>query len=375
MGCRDVHINWTALYPRQLTTCCNAKVGRLGPGAELKEAVHSDFLVAATLHGQKMHDMKPHNIPPADRAELSRLGIHGVDRVGIRRTVAKLSMLSPQAIHEVEGLIEWVPPRQSWLWPNRAVEIDPIHAPVLMFSRNGYVREAALQAVNQLPDAPFFLAALVWRLNDWVEPVRRAAEGCARRELPRFSTCTVVGAAPFLLERMPHWDRWVSPPAIVLDTLARADCVQELLAQFGKTTDIPAGALRSAFRFGLLDHHLLSISLTAKRPEFRAVALKAMLAGEVTWVTHYERQWVDKRYGITRRVPILARRAVPRPAPVDILIRHGAADRNSLVRRAAAHGLVLHAASLTNIRSLMTLFDREKSPSVRWRIEYLARRH
>jgi hypothetical protein len=100
-------------------------------------------------------------------------------------------------------LVGSVPARQGWLWfrpaTNRDAEIDPIHAPVLMFSRNGYVREAALKAVNQVPDAPFFLAALVWRLNDWVEPVRRAAEGCAKRQLPRCSTRTVVGAAPFLL--------------------------------------------------------------------------------------------------------------------------------------------------------------------------------
>jgi len=160
----------------------------------------------------------------------------------------------------------------------------------------------------------------------------------------------------------------------VLETLARPDWVQELAALFEKTTEIPSSALRTAFRFGLLDNHLLSISLTAKRPEFRAVALKAMLDGEVTWLKHYERHWVDKRYGITRRVPVLARRAVPRPAPVDVLIRQGAADRSPLVRRAAAEGLFQHAASLTNIRSFMTLFDGEKSPSVRWNIEYLAQR-
>jgi len=108
---------------------------------------------------------------------------------------------------------------------------------------------------------------------------------------------------------MPYWGRWGSPPAIVLDTLARPDCVQELVAQFAKTAEIPAGALRGALRFGLLDNHLLSLSRTAMRPEFRAVTLKAMLNSEVTWVTHHERQWVDKRHGITRRVPILARRA------------------------------------------------------------------
>jgi hypothetical protein len=277
-------------------------------------------------------------------------------------------MLSPQAIHEVERLLRCLPPVFArWFRP------DP-HAPVLMFNRNGYIREAALKAISQLPDTPFFLAALVWRLNDWVEPVRRAARGCADRELPRLSTRTIVGAAPFLLERMPYWGRWGSPLAIVLDTLARPDCVHELVAQFAKTAEIPAGALRGALRFGLLDNHLLSLSRTAMRPEFRAVALKAMLNSEVTWVTHYEQQWVDKRYGITRRVPILARRAILRPAPVDVLIRQGAADRSPLVRRAAAHGLVQHVASLSNIEPLISLFDSDKSPSVQGCMEYLARR-
>jgi hypothetical protein len=325
--------------------------------------------------------MKPHLISPPDRDELSRLAIDGTDTVGIHRIVTKVSMLPAQAIYEVERLIGWLPRvfprRQSWLWfrpgTNRAVEIEPAHAPAFMFNRSGYVREAALKAVNQLPDTPFFLAALVWRLNDWVEPVRRAAQDCANRELPRLSTRTIVGAAPFLLERMPYWGRWGSPPAIVLDTLARPDCVHELVVQFAKTAEIPAGALRGALSFGFLDNHLLSISRTAKRPEFRAVALKAIINSEVTWVTHYERQWVNKAYGITRRVPVLARRAIPRQAAVAVLIRQGAADRNPLVRRVAAHGLVQHAASLSDIKPLMALFDSDKSPSVRWNIEYLAR--
>jgi hypothetical protein len=172
--------------------------------------------------------MKSSLIPPTDRDELSRLAIDGTDTVGIHRIVTKVSMLPPQAIYEVERLIGWLPHvfprRQSWLWfrpgTNRAVEIEPAHAPAFMFNRSGYVREAALKAVSQLPDTPFFLAALVWRLNDWVEPVRRAAEDCANRELPRLSIRTIVATAPFLLERMPHWGRWGSPPAIMLDTLA-----------------------------------------------------------------------------------------------------------------------------------------------------------
>src|SRR5262249_54754410 len=92
-----------------------------------------------------------------------------------------------------------------------------------------------------------------------------------------------VGAAPFLLERMPYWRRWSSPPAIVLNNLARPDCLDELVGKFATTVEISLAALRAALRFGLLDNHLLSVSRTARRPEFRATMLKIMLDSEVTW--------------------------------------------------------------------------------------------
>jgi hypothetical protein len=125
-----------------------------------------------------MRRMKPHLMSPPDRDELSRLAIDATDAIGIHRIVAKVSMLppqAPQAIYEVERLIGCLPHvfprRESWSRfrpsTNRAVEIDPAHASAFMFNynRSGCVREAALKAVNHLPDTPFFLAALVWRLN------------------------------------------------------------------------------------------------------------------------------------------------------------------------------------------------------------------
>jgi hypothetical protein len=264
-----------------------------------------------------MRSMKRH-LPSTDRDELARLVADARDPVLVDRLISKVSMLSPQAIYEVENVVGCFPrilahrPNSSWFWraADSIVEIDPTYAPVLIFNRSGYAREAALKAIKQLPDTPFFLAALVWRLNDWVEPVRRAAAQCASRELPRLSVGTIVGTAPFLLERMPYWRRWSSIPAIVLDTLARPDCLDELVGKFATTVDISAAALRAALRYGLLDNHLLSTSCTARRPEFRAMMLKVMLDSEVVWVTHYERQWVDKSYGITRRVPVLGRRSV-----------------------------------------------------------------
>ena len=310
-----------------------------------------------------------------DRVELARLVADARNTGCADHLISKISMLSPGAIYEVEEVLGYFPDTMAhWLIWLRRWRSEDRTAPVLMFNRNGYTREAALNGIKHLPDTSFFLAALVWRLNDWVEPVRRAAAQLACRQLPRWAVGTVVGAAPFLLERMPYWRRWGSPPAIVLDTLTRPDCRDELARRFMTTVDMSAAALRTALRFGLLDNHLLSISRTARRPEFRAMALKTMLDSEVTWVTRYERQWVDKSYGVTRRVPVLGRRSIDRPTPIDTLIRQGAADRNPLVRRVAAHGLVQHATSLKEIEPFVRLFDNDESPSVRWNIEYLMRR-
>jgi hypothetical protein len=316
--------------------------------------------------------------------ELCRLVTDASDTTGLQRLATQISALPPATVHDVETVLRCLPhiPMRKWggLWlpatyySALATEIAAPDAPALMFSHSGIVREAALKALDPLPDTPFFLAALAWRLNDWAEPVRRAAEDCISREAPRLSTGTVAGAAPFLLERMLHWGRWRSPPPVLLDALARPDAMDGLVDLFATTADMPASVLRGALRLGLLDNHLLAVSRTAVRPELRAVALRAMLNGEAAWVTHYERTWEDKRYGRTRRVPVLARRQVPQPAALDALIRQGAADRSPLVRRAAANGLVQHAAGLGDIQPLISLFDGEKSPSVRWYITYLAER-
>ena len=109
-----------------------------------------------------------------------------------------------------------------------------------------------------------------------------------------------------------------------LDEIPRPHCADALVARFLETPDIPTRILRAALRLGLLDDHLLALSRTALRPGIRAIALKALLDGEVTWLARfarYERQWTDKRYGQIPRVPVLGRRAVTQP-------RRAAAKRN-----------------------------------------------
>src|SRR5215475_8739596 len=52
---------------------------------------------------------------------------------------------------------------------------------VFMCSGNGFERQRALEAVQQVPNA-FCLALLLLRLNDWVKEVRTAARAALKRQ-------------------------------------------------------------------------------------------------------------------------------------------------------------------------------------------------
>ena len=45
---------------------------------------------------------------------------------------------------------------------------------ILIFHGNGHLRQAALEQIDAPLEAPFLLAAVMYRLNDWVPQVRRA---------------------------------------------------------------------------------------------------------------------------------------------------------------------------------------------------------
>lgn len=342
--------------------------------------------ILATSSGRYRH-MKLQTLTPEVRAQLNdliaRTSKEPSDTAAAELLIEQLSALQPNAIHEVERLAGYrrhVPlfeQQPSWSYGSifRADRADITHAPILMFNKNGFVREAALTAINRLPDSAFFVAALAWRLNDWAEPVRLAAEACAGRVFPQLSAQTIADAAPFLLERMPSWGRWATPPEILVRVLQRPDCTSELASRFNTSPAVSAAALRGALRLALFDDHLVDLSRTAVRPHFRAMILKALLDREVTWVDSYVREWVDKRYGIDRRVPVLGRRPLTPVVAIPDLIRLGAHDPSPLVRRVAARALVDHASSVSSIDQLMASFATDKSPSVRWCMDYLARRN
>ena len=89
--------------------------------------------------------------------------------------------------------------------------------------------------------------------------------------------------------------------------------------------------------------------------------------------------WIDGQYlGYLKELK-RSKKILLLPGEHKIAVRQtpqrAAFDRaNREVDEFTVDGLVQHAEGLTDFKPLMTLFDRDKSPSVRWRIDYLARR-
>jgi len=190
--------------------------------------------------------------------------------------------------------LEWPSPSEQAL-----LKRNNDFAWLFLFHPSGHVREAALDCINSAPTSPFFFAALAWRLNDWVQPVRRAAERCAERVLHRTAADVAATAALYLLGRRLAWGRW-SDEAKALDKVFERKDVMAGIAL--RLTRQPTGALatylRQALRYPAIDEHLPRIASTAIQPSVRAVAYRCLISGKAAWTVGFEWAWIDKVYGL-----------------------------------------------------------------------------
>jgi hypothetical protein len=328
--------------------------------------------------------MKKSIMTAEDRAELYDLVVtnqtKGIKKV--RSAIVDIALRqSLNAVFEFEHIVGHLNYAENetsnpfGLFNRKKILIEPVDALVLMFNRNGYRREQSMNLLREIPDSQFFVAALVSRMNDWVEPVRRAAEECAKRCLPNVSAKTLIGTLPFVFGRAINWKRWIGMPEIILTSLSRPDCVAELAKQIQSTNEVSASVLRTALRFGLLEKQIIELSSKAKRPENRAILLKAILDDEITWVGGYEQKWVDKTYGIKKRVTIFGCRELHLQVSKEFFVEQAARDASAMVRRIAAQAIIDHSAKLSNLEFLVTKFNEEKSKSILERIDYIKRNY
>jgi len=158
-------------------------------------------------------------LPPELSEKLSSLGArleNGPSGRELREILDDLSAIPPNQVVRasreiaVAARLVWRKPAEGFslgrffrkrLTEQDLLKKDPDYAWLFLFHYSGYIREAALDAIQTPPVSPFFFAALAWRLNDWVEPIRRAAKRCAERVLPLVSADVAANAALYLLDR------------------------------------------------------------------------------------------------------------------------------------------------------------------------------
>jgi hypothetical protein len=250
----------------------------------------------------------------------------------------------------------------------------PDYAWLFLFHPSGYIREAALDAVNNPPTSPFFFSALAWRLNDWVQPVRQAAERCAKRVLHRTAPDVAAKAALYLLDRRLVWGRWSDEPKALDSVFAREDVIAALTGQLQEQSTGPlATCLRNTLRYPNIDEHLPRLAATATQPSVRAVAYQCLTSGKASWFAGFEWTWIDKVYGLRRRVPTLETRDVRRIRPAADFIREAVRDKSPFVRRVAADALIAARSQLPDEEALIARLAKDPSPGIRSRADFMLR--
>ncbi len=244
----------------------------------------------------------------------------------------------------------------------------------LMLHGNGYVREAALKAMTGAPQSAFEVTALVYRLNDWVPNVRKAALAAATRAFPRTDPTHLANSALFLLPQMRQFRRWdAEAHDMVRDSLHRPEVLSILYEIIRTSSGGGVGlGLRHLLQRPGFDAALAGLARDAHLPTVRAVAFETLLTGRARWLTGYRREWIDKIYGLRRRVAEFGTRDITLTDPVDGVLFCAARDRSSLVRRLAADYLIAHRNDLSvQMRDLAAELSHDPSPAVTSRIAFL----
>ena len=301
-------------------------------------------------------------------AELSTLPADLIVRASKEIVEAAQLWWRPRKYFSLESFLANSMPEQKLLGKN------PDYGWLLIFHTTGYVREAALNAIRTPPASPFFFAALAWRLNDWVEPVRQAAMRCAERVLGLTSADIVARSALYLLDRRLVWGRWNDESNVLDAVFGREDVIVALATHLENQTTGPLATILShALRYPNIDAHLPRLATQAVQLSVRCLAYRCLLFGKVTWPVGYEWIWTDKAYGRRRRIPKLEARDIKRDRPYAGLLREAIKDKSSWVRHLAAGAMIRNRGQMPDEDSLIAHLANDPSPAVRSCADYILR--
>jgi hypothetical protein len=225
--------------------------------------------------------------------------------------------------------------------------VSPAATFALTTHGSGYVREAALRAISDVP-GPFALALLIHRLNDWTHEVRQVAEGKLAQLRNRLSADLVASC----IELLWSFDAYGR-------TTIRADQLVASIAQDKKVADVLRGQLRvsSDARSARVLHHLLrsnavgdeleTLGTSSRNATVRAVATRAALTGAYRW---------KEATGAPQAIAFNGDR--------QILMRRALRDRSAKVQAAGLEWVVENRAVISDAAAMLLPFVLHRASSV-----------
>lgn len=207
---------------------------------------------------------------------------------------------------------------------------------------DGFRRERALRTISVGAPDSFIFALVVRKLNDWVPQVREAA----RDALPAIAAATdpeIIVDVLFIT--LPHWSSWGRAGEEERATMTGIISMKNVIASLKKrlicaSSGPAATVFTQAGRTSLLDNFLSEIAESSVQPSLRAKAYRCLFEGKIVWSAGLEWQWIDKAFGVRRRVPVLKERTLAVSSPFIKTLRLAIVDRSPMVRRVAGEILI-----------------------------------
>ena len=258
----------------------------------------------------------------------------------------------------------------------RLLADEPDLAFLFIFHRDGLLRQAALDRISgPIPNA-FLVAAICWRLNDWVLEVRESALACAQRCWPKTDPNFLAQFFFGTVLNMNSWGRWSSDEQEVLHLAVSNQEVRDQFAtrlSTGVKGPLPS-VLSYMLRYDWIDPYLATLASQANVPGVRAIALRSLICGSATYSDGTIWRWFNKPMGVRKREP----KIVERPLGVEhdplTLIRAGIVDSSAVVRRVALSGIIEHKLYDALDIAVIEHCSEDHSASVRSRADFILRK-
>lgn len=260
--------------------------------------------------------------------------------------IAATSKLPLKNVDDWERLIRWEISSSLQTYNSKSAKIKNVFIGSLTWldlcNADGFKRERALKVLSGSAPNSFLLALVVRKLNDWVPQVRAAA--CdVLLSIAEHSDPDIIVDTLFIT--LPYWNSWGrmgdAEKHILMKVISLNKVAESLKKRLILSTSGPAATIFSQVgRIEALDTYLAEIAELSVQPSLRAKAYRCLLESKFVWVEGITWQWVDKAYGIQRRIPVLNEREISTTNPFIEYLKMATIDRSPMVRRIAGEMLI-----------------------------------